>query len=88
MKKELKFLWKRMLPITKTRAASQIVSNPEFSVSSIDYVKRKWIWGGKMPKIYEAKVQEIFEDALYEEFEETKEMIGWIRFTTAENKKK
>lgn len=80
MKKELRFLWKRMLPITKTRAASIIVANPEFGVSSIEYVKKKWIWGDKMPKRCEAKVHEIFEAALYEEFEETQEMIGWIRY--------
>ncbi len=75
MRKELKILWDRMQPITKTRAVSAIVANPEFSVTSIEYVKQVWIWGGKMPKEKEKMVQKVFQRALYEELEETKRII-------------
>ena len=78
MTKELTLLWDRMLPITKTKALSALVADSSFSVSNIDYARRKWILGDKMPKDKVSEVKIIFRMALFEEFVEIKTILETV----------
>lgn len=77
MKKEcnVKRLWNRMLPSTRGKVIGLIIADDEFEVTDPVYVKQHWIWGEKTPEKYKNRVIEIFQNALIQQEEQTKELI-------------
>ena len=63
-KESIKKYWDQMLPSTRKEAMNSILNENDFDVTDVIYVKQTWIWGGRVPKNHQAKVVEIFQNAL------------------------
>ncbi len=63
-KEAIKSLWDKMLPGTRRGALNAILNEDGFNVNDVIYIKQTWIWGGRTPEKHQAKVVEIFQNAL------------------------
>ena len=63
-KAAIKKYWDQMLPVTRKKAMQRILNESSFDVTDVIYIKQFWIWGGRVPLKHQARLIEIFQNAL------------------------